>query len=61
MLRDDKMEDLSRMYTLFQRVPNGLALMREVLSNYLRETGKVLPPLSFSLSSDCLSLCRTWR
>lgn len=38
MLRDDKIEDLSRMYTLFGRVPNGHALMREVISTYVKDT-----------------------
>eukprot|EP01103_Thecamoeba_quadrilineata_P019179 TRINITY_DN765_c0_g1_i1.p1 TRINITY_DN765_c0_g1~~TRINITY_DN765_c0_g1_i1.p1 ORF type:complete len:756 (+),score=129.29 TRINITY_DN765_c0_g1_i1:106-2268(+) len=42
MLRDDKIEDLARMYTLFQRVPDGMNLMRQEISNYLLETGKKL-------------------
>ena len=42
MLRDDKVDDLHRMYLLFGRVANGLALMRDVMSNYLREVGKAL-------------------
>eukprot|EP01101_Sappina_pedata_P006463 TRINITY_DN3204_c0_g1_i1.p1 TRINITY_DN3204_c0_g1~~TRINITY_DN3204_c0_g1_i1.p1 ORF type:complete len:755 (-),score=227.71 TRINITY_DN3204_c0_g1_i1:56-2320(-) len=42
MLRDDKIDDLHRMYQLFQRVPNGHNMMKEVISNYLRETGKSL-------------------
>jgi cullin 3 len=42
MLRDDKVEDLKRMYNLFGRVSNGHSLMREFLSNYIKETGKAL-------------------
>lgn len=42
MLRDNKVEDLKRMYNLFGRVSEGHPLMREILSNYVRETGKAL-------------------
>lgn len=42
MLRDDKVEDLSRMYTLFGRVANGHQLMREVISGYVKETVRAL-------------------
>jgi len=39
MLRDDKVEDLSRMYNLLQKVEGGLDLMRTVLGNYVKECG----------------------
>nr|XP_043638688.1 cullin-3A-like [Erigeron canadensis] len=42
MLVDDKYEDLNRIYSLFHRVPNGLSTIREVMTSYLRETGKHL-------------------
>eukprot|EP01119_Soliformovum_irregulare_P018177 TRINITY_DN5521_c0_g1_i1.p1 TRINITY_DN5521_c0_g1~~TRINITY_DN5521_c0_g1_i1.p1 ORF type:complete len:734 (+),score=232.83 TRINITY_DN5521_c0_g1_i1:107-2308(+) len=42
MLRDDKVEDLKRMYNLFGRVSQGHAIMRDIMSNYIRETGKTL-------------------
>jgi len=42
MLRDDKVDDLKRMYNLFGRVNNGHATMREIISTYVRETGKAL-------------------
>lgn len=42
MLKDDKLDDLSRMYNLFARVSNGLSFMREKISNFVRETGKGL-------------------
>ena len=42
MLRDDKVEDLSRMYNLFQKVEAGLPLMRTVLSEYVKETGTAI-------------------
>ncbi|KAM0936356.1 putative cullin protein, neddylation [Dioscorea sansibarensis] len=42
MLVDDKYEDLSRMYNLFRRVPEGLSMIREVMTTHLRETGRQL-------------------
>ncbi|XP_020578072.1 cullin-3B-like [Phalaenopsis equestris] len=42
MLVDDKYDDLSRMYNLFRRVPEGLSTIREVMTLHLRETGKQL-------------------
>ncbi|XP_072952958.1 cullin-3B-like [Typha angustifolia] len=42
MLLDDKYEDLSRMYNLFRRVPEGLMTIRDVMTSHLRETGKQL-------------------
>jgi cullin 3 len=42
MLIDDKYEDLGRMYALFRRVHDGLSTIRDVMTSYLRETGKQL-------------------
>ncbi|KAJ7970970.1 Cullin [Quillaja saponaria] len=42
MLVHDKYEDLGRMYNLFHRVPAGLAIVREVMTLYVRDTGKQL-------------------
>ncbi|KAK8949402.1 Cullin-3A [Platanthera zijinensis] len=42
MLVDDKYDDLSRMYSLFRRVPDGLSTIRDVMTSHLRETGKQL-------------------
>ncbi|WVZ73666.1 hypothetical protein U9M48_021949 [Paspalum notatum var. saurae] len=42
MLVDDKYRDLGRMYALFRRVPDGLSTIRDVMTSYLRETGKQL-------------------
>ncbi|KAJ0692919.1 putative cullin protein, neddylation [Helianthus annuus] len=42
MIIDDKYEDLTRMYKLFQRVPNGLSTIREVMTSHSRETGMQL-------------------
>jgi len=42
MLIDDKYEDLSRMYSLFRRVPEGFSTIRDVMTSHLRETGKQL-------------------
>lgn len=42
MLRDDKIEDLKRMYSLFGRVSGGLAIMRDLMSNDVREIGKAI-------------------
>lgn len=40
LLRDDKFEDLQRMYTLLKRVDGGLALVRTVLGDTVKEQGK---------------------
>lgn len=42
MIVDDKYDDLGRMYNLFRRVPNGLTLIRDVMTSHIRETGKQL-------------------
>lgn len=42
MIVDDKYEDMGRMYNLFRRVPNGLTLIRDVMTSHIRETGKQL-------------------
>lgn len=42
MLIDDKYDDLSRMYSLFKRVPEGLSTIRDVMTSYLRERGRLL-------------------
>lgn len=42
MLRDDKYEDLARMYQLFRRVDGGALLIRTVMGDYVKEIGKQL-------------------
>jgi len=42
MFVDDKYEDLGRMYNLFRRVSSGLSLVRDVMTSYIRDTGKQL-------------------
>ncbi|XP_041004526.1 cullin-3A-like isoform X2 [Juglans microcarpa x Juglans regia] len=42
MLLNDKYEDLGRMYNLFRRVPTGLSIVRDVMTSYIRDTGKQL-------------------
>lgn len=42
MLVDDKYEDLGRMYNLFRRVPTGLTIVKEVMTSFVRDTGKQL-------------------
>lgn len=42
MLRDDKIDDLKRMYSLFNRVSGGLGLMRDMMSNDVKEIGKAI-------------------
>ncbi|KAJ0098298.1 hypothetical protein Patl1_22191 [Pistacia atlantica] len=39
MLADDKYEDLGRIYSLFRQVPNGLILIRDVMTSYIRDSG----------------------
>jgi len=40
MLKDDKIEDLTRMYDLLGRVNKGHELMRNVMGTFVRDTGK---------------------
>ena len=42
MFVDDKYEDLGRMYNLFRRVSSGLSIVRDVMTSYIRDTGKQL-------------------
>nr|KYP50856.1 Cullin-3 [Cajanus cajan] len=42
MLVDDKFEDLQRMYNLFRRVPTGLTIVKEVMTSFVRDTGRQL-------------------
>jgi len=42
MLKEDRIEDLHRMYLLFRRSPNGLELMKDVMGDYVRELGKAV-------------------
>ncbi|KAJ9510776.1 hypothetical protein QJQ45_027594 [Haematococcus lacustris] len=46
LLRHDKYEDLARMYSLFRRVPEGLPLVRSLMTDFVKEQGKqvVLDP-----------------
>lgn len=42
MLMDDKYDDLERMYNLFRRVPSGLTIIKDVMTSFIRDTGKQL-------------------
>jgi cullin 3 len=42
MLRDDKYEDLARMYQLFRRVDGGSLLLRTLMSDFVKDVGKQL-------------------
>ncbi|KAL6658952.1 hypothetical protein ACP70R_002992 [Stipagrostis hirtigluma subsp. patula] len=42
MLVEDKYEDLTRMYSLFNHVPEGHATIRSVMTSHIKETGKSL-------------------
>lgn len=42
MLLGDKYEDLGRMYSLFRRVEGGLDLMRQMLGDHIKDTGRAL-------------------
>eukprot|EP01104_Vermistella_antarctica_P018565 TRINITY_DN6925_c0_g1_i1.p1 TRINITY_DN6925_c0_g1~~TRINITY_DN6925_c0_g1_i1.p1 ORF type:complete len:734 (-),score=196.01 TRINITY_DN6925_c0_g1_i1:99-2300(-) len=42
MLKDDMVSDLSRLYSLFSRVPDALMAARESLNQYVRNTGKAI-------------------
>ncbi|CAD7698288.1 unnamed protein product [Ostreobium quekettii] len=42
LLRDNKYDDLYRMYCLFGQVQGGLELVKEVMANYVKDTGRQL-------------------
>mmetsp|Transcript_16824 Transcript_16824/g.22614 ORF Transcript_16824/g.22614 Transcript_16824/m.22614 type:complete len:732 (-) Transcript_16824:417-2612(-) len=42
MLRDDKVEDLKRMYELFSRVPTTLDWLRDCMCRYVKKVGREL-------------------
>nr|CAB3480135.1 unnamed protein product [Digitaria exilis] len=42
MLVEDRYEDLTRMYTLFNYVPDGLTTIRSVMMSHIKDTGKSL-------------------
>ncbi|CAJ2665651.1 unnamed protein product [Trifolium pratense] len=42
MFVDDKYEDLERIYNLFRRVPSGLTIVKDVMTSFIRDTGKQL-------------------
>eukprot|EP01111_Echinosteliopsis_oligospora_P008697 TRINITY_DN2462_c0_g1_i1.p1 TRINITY_DN2462_c0_g1~~TRINITY_DN2462_c0_g1_i1.p1 ORF type:complete len:745 (-),score=221.56 TRINITY_DN2462_c0_g1_i1:110-2344(-) len=42
MMRDDKIDDLKRMYNLFSRVPKGLDTMKDLMSSYVRDCGSAI-------------------
>ncbi|EES14624.1 hypothetical protein BDA96_07G059000 [Sorghum bicolor] len=42
MLVEDRYEDLTRMYTLFNHVPDGLTTIRSVMASHIKDTGKSL-------------------
>ncbi|KXZ56311.1 hypothetical protein GPECTOR_1g274 [Gonium pectorale] len=42
LLRDDKYEDLARLYGLMRRVDNGLATVRNMLCEHVKEVGRAL-------------------
>jgi cullin 3 len=42
MLKSNQYEELAIMYKLYQRVPNGLSIIADCMSNYLREQGEAL-------------------
>jgi cullin 3 len=39
LMRDDKMEDLKRMYVLFSRVPSTLDILRASMGKYIKQLG----------------------
>ncbi|CAI9761794.1 unnamed protein product [Fraxinus pennsylvanica] len=42
MLLDDKYDELSRMYSLFRRVPNGHSIILDLMTPHIRNTGRQL-------------------
>ncbi|KAG2450508.1 hypothetical protein HYH02_005009 [Chlamydomonas schloesseri] len=42
LMRDDKFDDLGRLYSLMRRVDNGLATVRHMLCEHVKEVGRAL-------------------
>ena len=42
MLRDERIDDLRRMYDLFTRVPHTLECLREAVCEHVKRTGREL-------------------
>lgn len=42
MLKDDKIDDLARMYALLNRVAHGHSSMRKVMGDFIKEQGKAI-------------------
>lgn len=42
LLRLDKYEDMRRMYLLFRRVDGGLALVRQMMADHVKDSGRQL-------------------
>ncbi|XP_022710351.1 cullin-3-like isoform X2 [Varroa jacobsoni] len=57
MLKNQKVEDLNRMYLLFARVPEGLKCLVERVSAYLREQGRAL--VTDDAKGDALSFVQS--
>lgn len=55
MLKNQKTEDLARMFRLFNRVPEGLKTVVECVSQYLREQGRALVTDEDGGKGDALS------
>jgi hypothetical protein len=49
MVEAESIEDLSRMYSLFRRVPGGLDALRAAMGAHIRSTGKALVQVHCSL------------
>ena len=39
LMRDDKMDDLKRMYALFSRIPSTLDILRDAMGKYIKQCG----------------------
>lgn len=57
MLKNQKVDDLNRMYLLFARVPEGLKCLVERVSAYLREQGRAL--VTDDAKGDALSFVQS--
>ncbi|KAF5778028.1 putative cullin [Helianthus annuus] len=42
MIIEDKYDDLAWIYNFFRRLPNGLSVIRDVMTSHIRETGEQL-------------------
>jgi cullin 1 len=52
LLQDDKIEDLTRMYSLLMRIPRGLDPLRTILEKHVQTVGEQVHMLCFAPANE---------